>query len=218
MIDASTLAQIGTQIEKLQNSVTTSSLSPGIRQEIQSLLSIPADSLNQHRILKGLAFGGMHARVDTILEAHQQTFEWIFKEPRGSSSMRGSGLPGNPRSKNLGKDLEGSLDASPSMALDGQILASHTEGNFALATKLQSEDGISEVLKQDCDIGLNKHSKRCNPGSFLNWLSSGTGIYHVSGKPGSGKSTLMKFLCDHPHTKAELEKWAGKQTFTVSFG
>ncbi|KAJ4348798.1 uncharacterized protein N0V89_010176 [Didymosphaeria variabile] len=40
----------------------------------------------------------------------------------------------------------------------------------------------------------------------------------VAGKPGSGKSTLMKFICDHPNTKAALEKWStGKNLTTVSF-
>lgn len=45
--------------------------------------------------------------------------------------------------------------------------------------------------------------------SFIHWLSCGTGIFHISGKMGSGKSTLMKFLCDHDRTEAELQKWAG---------
>lgn len=45
---------------------------------------------------------------------------------------------------------------------------------------------------------------------FLNWLSDGNGIFHITGKLGSGKSTLMKFLCDHERTKLEFEKWAGK--------
>ena len=29
---------------------------------------------------------------------------------------------------------------------------------------------------------------------FVGWLREGTGIYWVSGKPGSGKSTLMKYM------------------------
>lgn len=45
--------------------------------------------------------------------------------------------------------------------------------------------------------------------SLVHWLSSGKGIFHISGKLGSGKSTLMKFLCTHERTKAELQKWAG---------
>jgi ABC-type bacteriocin/lantibiotic exporter with double-glycine peptidase domain len=47
---------------------------------------------------------------------------------------------------------------------------------------------------------------------FINWLSSGSPsppVFHISGKLGSGKSTLMKFLCCHPRTVQELNKWAG---------
>jgi hypothetical protein len=45
--------------------------------------------------------------------------------------------------------------------------------------------------------------------SFIYWLSSGKGIFHISGKMGSGKSTLVKFLYRHKRVKAELRKWAG---------
>jgi predicted ATPase len=46
-------------------------------------------------------------------------------------------------------------------------------------------------------------------GSFTHWFSSRKGIFYISGKMGSGKSTLMKFLCGHERTQAELRKWAG---------
>jgi hypothetical protein len=50
------------------------------------------------------------------------------------------------------------------------------------------------------------------------WLRSGDKIYWIGGKAGSGKFTLMKFLCDHPHTKQELCEWAGqKQVVMASF-
>lgn len=45
--------------------------------------------------------------------------------------------------------------------------------------------------------------------AFLAWLSSGDGIFHISGKLGSGKSTLMKFLCEHESTVTMLNQWAG---------
>lgn len=44
---------------------------------------------------------------------------------------------------------------------------------------------------------------------FRSWLSSGDSIFHIAGKLGSGKSTLMKFLCEHECTQNELQKWAG---------
>jgi type II secretory pathway predicted ATPase ExeA len=44
---------------------------------------------------------------------------------------------------------------------------------------------------------------------LLNWISSGAGIFHISGKLGSGKSTLMKYLSDHNCTGELLGQWAG---------
>ena len=45
---------------------------------------------------------------------------------------------------------------------------------------------------------------------LLNWMSSAAWIFHISGKLGSGKSTLMKYLCDHDRTKSLLKEWTGK--------
>ncbi|KAE9366262.1 hypothetical protein N431DRAFT_386517, partial [Stipitochalara longipes BDJ] len=56
---------------------------------------------------------------------------------------------------------------------------------------------------------------------FMEWLQeldSDKGCFWVGGKAGSGKSTLMKFLCDHPKTKLALREWAGdKKLVTASF-
>ncbi|KAF4988770.1 hypothetical protein FGRMN_9564 [Fusarium graminum] len=57
---------------------------------------------------------------------------------------------------------------------------------------------------------------------FISWLSSEVSHYsffHISGKLGSGKSTLMKYLCGHSRTKEHLNKWAGhkKLAFATFF-
>ncbi|RAH63507.1 hypothetical protein BO85DRAFT_387890 [Aspergillus piperis CBS 112811] len=46
---------------------------------------------------------------------------------------------------------------------------------------------------------------------FSAWLETDNygPIYWVTGKPGSGKSTLMKYLYEHPATHASFRKWAG---------
>ncbi|KAJ0418873.1 hypothetical protein BJY00DRAFT_314553 [Aspergillus carlsbadensis] len=51
---------------------------------------------------------------------------------------------------------------------------------------------------------------------FLTWLNSGGGIFHVSGKAGSGKSTLMKLLCDSSRVQDELQSWAGPRTLVFA--
>ncbi|KAF2194685.1 hypothetical protein K469DRAFT_734449 [Zopfia rhizophila CBS 207.26] len=46
---------------------------------------------------------------------------------------------------------------------------------------------------------------------FTDWLQTGNGIYWVKGKAGSGKSTLMKYICDHEATLKALCSWAGEE-------
>jgi hypothetical protein len=62
-----------------------------------------------------------------------------------------------------------------------------------------------EISQDERDLRQNTRD------SFLTWLRSDSQIYHISGKAGSGKSTLMKFLCNNPRVKQELDNWAGKK-------
>jgi ABC-type multidrug transport system fused ATPase/permease subunit len=39
---------------------------------------------------------------------------------------------------------------------------------------------------------------------ILAWLRTGSGVFWVSGKPGSGKSTFMKYLADNEETQTAL--------------
>lgn len=52
--------------------------------------------------------------------------------------------------------------------------------------------------------------------SMLQWLQERNGIYWVSGKAGSGKSTLMKFLVNDERTWKALGIWAGKKQLIVA--
>lgn len=88
----------------------------------------------EDRILKSLLFQSISARYLQVAKAHQDTFQWIFRDP--------------------------------------PVDASYHWSNFA------------------------------------NWLQFENGIYWVSGKAGSGKSTLMKFLSDHERTQQLLQSWS----------
>ena len=57
----------------------------------------------------------------------------------------------------------------------------------------------------DLDREQQSHARSC----LLSWLRSENHVFHISGKAGSGKSTLMKFLKTHPRTTNELRCWAG---------
>lgn len=43
--------------------------------------------------------------------------------------------------------------------------------------------------------------------SFAAWLQGSDSLYWISGKPGSGKSTFMKYLFGHPRTLQLVDKW-----------
>lgn len=60
-----------------------------------------------------------------------------------------------------------------------------------------------------------------NPGNaesspeFYEWLRSENGVYWMSGKAGSGKSTMMKYLVGHATTRAGLTEWARNETLVI---
>ncbi|KAL5314388.1 hypothetical protein ACEPPN_018814 [Leptodophora sp. 'Broadleaf-Isolate-01'] len=46
--------------------------------------------------------------------------------------------------------------------------------------------------------------------NFGEWLRNGSGIYWINGKAGSGKSTLMRYICQDPRTLDFLSSWGGQ--------
>jgi hypothetical protein len=52
--------------------------------------------------------------------------------------------------------------------------------------------------------------------SFGEWLREGEGVYWISGKAGSGKSTLMRHIYNSPLTMELLAPWAGEIPLCVS--
>lgn len=46
---------------------------------------------------------------------------------------------------------------------------------------------------------------------FISWLRTGSNVIHISGNPGAGKSTLMKFIGGSPRAQEHLRTWAGNR-------
>jgi len=63
------------------------------------------------------------------------------------------------------------------------------------------------IFRSDQDGAQNSHARQRS--NFRSWLESGTGIYWVNGKAGSGKSTLMKYIVNHRDSSSLLRSWAG---------
>ncbi|KAF4535006.1 uncharacterized protein LTHEOB_2981 [Lasiodiplodia theobromae] len=51
---------------------------------------------------------------------------------------------------------------------------------------------------------------------FSDWLKSPSArTFWITGKPGSGKSTLMKYIHQHPKTRESLREWAGSDRLVI---
>lgn len=70
--------------------------------------------------------------------------------------------------------------------------------------------GMVRFLKKDIPLRLEIRK------DFTYWLSHGNGIFHISGKPGAGKSTLMKFLVESDNVRKYLNTWADGKELTLS--
>lgn len=93
-------------------------------------------------------------------------------------------------------------------AKDDDQDAEDTEDNSKPTSNFLDSGDAEPDLDSKTLLGDVEHDSSVRE-PFLHWLSFGNGIFHISGKLGSGKSTLMKFLCEHERTIAELQKWAG---------
>ncbi|KAI1741493.1 hypothetical protein F4680DRAFT_66370 [Xylaria scruposa] len=76
------------------------------------------------------------------------------------------------------------------------------------------EEGTFEWIFTDPETIFRSHPHLRT--TFPEWLESGDGIFHVCGKPGSGKSTLMKYICRNPTTEELLNKWSGDDELLIA--
>lgn len=69
---------------------------------------------------------------------------------------------------------------------------------------VEHEETLSWIFEED------------SPVRFVEFLEAQSSLYWVSGKPGSGKSTAMKYICQHSETQRSLEKWANGNKLIVA--
>lgn len=173
-------------VEQLRRGVQVDYLSNDVLHQIDQILHVQEEALHtvyEDRILKSLRFETMDARRDQIHDPQGRTFSWILEwEDEQSASSQIDDFPENEEDDEA-QDREG-----------------EDEGEDYEDDDYEDED--YEYWEETVPM------KECRQ-RFVRWLSAEASIFHISGKLGSGKSTLMRFLYSHPRTQQELEKWAG---------
>ena len=74
---------------------------------------------------------------------------------------------------------------------------------------LSREETIPEAHSRTFQWIFDRSGQAVRPwDNFIAWLENGKGIYWINGKAGSGKSTLMNFLCQDERTMEALTIWS----------
>lgn len=63
---------------------------------------------------------------------------------------------------------------------------------------------------------VTSHPMQLENTSFVTWLREEAGIFWIYGKPGAGKSTLMKCLMDDPRLEEHARVWVGSHELSIS--
>ncbi|KAH6682304.1 hypothetical protein F5X68DRAFT_25048 [Plectosphaerella plurivora] len=143
--------------------------------------------------------GGAHDKLEAVLG-----------DPGHSSPVQDDPLP-HP----------GSLDADDTAPYISEADADDTDISHTGSSNGISSDSSKHEIGRVYSYEERKTAKMRASAreNFLTWLSSSNEVFHICGKLGSGKSTLMKFLLENERTQAELKTWAGvdKQLVSASF-
>ncbi|RDW63619.1 hypothetical protein BP6252_11164 [Coleophoma cylindrospora] len=163
-----------------------------LNRQITSVLEVQDEQFKAEKIAQGvlasLWFSEMNARENAIEDASEDTVKWIFGEDE--SAWKANFV------------LKALKEAQEPEESTGREDINHREesGDQDLIDKLGIFGELNDPIYQDIP-------PRCR---FKSWLESNRSdklTFWISGKPGSGKSTLMKFLIHNDLTISFLRKW-----------
>lgn len=200
-----------------------------LRETLDQILEKKDTPTPEMRILQQLWVDDMYVREDNIHEAEGNTFGWILDGGQGeeerdrdedaeSNRERDSGdsqsdKRDNDTESNRGDDYdEAQPDNIRVQNLDiGSNQADDTDNGHEDSSSLASQARPYPVSKA---YNIRNHTRS----TFQEWLKHGKNVFHISGKAGSGKSTLMKLIINDQRTYKCLEEWAGdKELITAQF-
>ena len=166
-------------------------------------------------LIQSLKFPDIDARIDMILEAADRTFGWILGD--GSNSIDHLDDDGTKDSIDShdtedSDNTESTEDLDSTNDRDDSDDVNSTSGTDS-GNYINQADEIDDDGNNNSSSSLPQDRART---TFEDWLANGTGIFWLSGKAGSGKSTLMKFLQQHRRTREMLTVWADTDPLIVA--
>jgi len=188
------------------------------------------DEIKEYDQLMGsLRYSEMNSRKNQVIANFPDTFRWIFS---GEGPWT-EGFLGSFRGYSSGEDsirVVGSDDDSQSDDIHRSVnedksgYRDHFQGEYLddegkrepPAADRHESEGTRSTFSHDSTASAE--SFRDDSTEFTRWLGSESKMFWISGKPGSGKSTLMKFIATSSETKEHLATWrSGTRILTHYF-
>ncbi|KAI6795430.1 hypothetical protein KC361_g5013 [Hortaea werneckii] len=125
-------------------------------------------------------------------------------------------------------ELKAAIDQATSTYENSLIVViQKMEKLFEASSEMTTANCILHSLRfQDIDLRESKidlaHFDTCrwifdeDITPFARWLKHSEGVFWLSGKAGSGKSTIMKFVADHWRTEEGLKQWARGKALVIA--
>jgi hypothetical protein len=168
-------------------------------------------------IVKSLHFPEINERKNSLIPPAPTTYQWVLR-PRSGDTVAQSCASDQSGLEESSDEDNREAQNQDQFGNPYRTQEEDSNGVFKLADdrSLSSSDSLSDSDDDDYDdydddedddefAGLS-HSEM-GWDSFADWLVSDKPIYWISGNPGSGKSTLMKFLLENRKTSKYLTKW-----------
>ncbi|KAE9367443.1 hypothetical protein N431DRAFT_416093 [Stipitochalara longipes BDJ] len=238
---ASSVEQLRAAPLQTADDAAVSQLLAGLR-SIMAKIEIRARALPwENAVLRRLHFDTMYSREDNISVAESGTFKWMLGEQDLASSRPSISGSVASDSRSNGEDEDETIHDSRSeieeplsIPKGGEILSQSSpsnsetgepfsppeaEGNTGKGSPSASKDQVGKstlVQAPGLDPSVELAMRQKVADSFLSFIEHDNGIFFISGKAGSGKSTLMKFLGGHNRVKALAESWAGEKTLVFA--
>jgi cytidylate kinase len=168
-------------------------------------------------LLAWLNYPGMDQRRDSIEKAYKNTLQWIFDDG-GDAAWDIAGI----------YNRLATYSTQPESTVLVPLLRAAVETSYK--SIFQPIFDGSQPDAEDTTVSRNpltSESRQPEHDSFVTWLCTETGcldkseshretgIFWIYGKPGAGKSTLMKYLADDPRLYKHASAWAGFRTLSV---
>ncbi|RYP19319.1 hypothetical protein DL765_003401 [Monosporascus sp. GIB2] len=177
----------------LQTSEAKDSINKHITAEARNLANSFVESMRnattldytasqRQTFLQSLKFPSMNERRNQVHDSYKGTFQWIFYPDCHAHD-------------------------SSAYELSDDELSDDELSDDELSDDELSDDEASDDEASDDELSDEHWSNGYHASwdSFIEWLKSDNDIYWISGKAGSGKSTLIRFIVSNPRTKSALD-------------